>query len=211
MDQRREGICETIRNSILEKTLRNDGENTSKCAFVTIHSLEKIWTPRTTERRLDELFCDFHWADESFLGMINSQLLKVLSILVRIRWTEWSQFKRIFVDREGRLDKDLPFIDIDSWVDKPFTNSMAQDFEAQQSTFLPIIIFENEDRHYSPSFRMPFINAPKLISDKGSYCTVFKEVIARHQYQVRGKEPDANVSYVGPPLGLKQKSKYDKP
>lgn len=187
--QQREETRQYIEAQILEKTIRWEGEQASESAFVTDHKLKKLWTLEQLER----FFKGFDWADGSTLQTMHGQSQKVLSTLIRIGWADWKNFKRYFIDRPGRQDKNLPFVGTSTWSDCPFSMLESQDFETHQSTFLPITIIKDEDQEYSCSYRMPFLQKSVLISKKGSYGTIHRDVIARYQYQKRGGKPDANV------------------
>lgn len=181
----RDQLCKEIKDMIWEKTKRKD--SAGKNAFITMHSVNKVWN---SGKRLERFF---QGSSEAFIQKVRKNLLKVLSILVRMGWRDWSKFNDVFVNREDRFDEKLPFVNIGGWEDRPFSKPDAQDFDSFQYIFLPITIVENEDQEYAPSFRMPFVNVSRSIM-KGSYSAVFPEAVASRQYQKRGESPDANVS-----------------
>lgn len=182
--QMKESDIEALQNLLIKNSFRShdgDGRN----MFITAHRLQKIWT----ESLLTKTFGGFSWATRDFLTIIQADLLKVLSTLVSIGWSDFENFKDIFHDQPGRQDVDLPFeIEHDS-----FTTSMAQRFRNEQYKFIPITIRENRDEQFSASFRLPFVRESETIADKGSYCVVYKEIVAPRQLVDIDETPNAEV------------------
>ena len=180
---------EAIATEIMSRTFRRR-EEYGRYKFITLHILEKIWT----DERLADLFAGIELSEEQWLPRLKEDYLKILSILIVMSWSKWSQFKAIFVDHPGRKDQDLPLneSDLDG---TPFDKAQLQKFVESQPQFLPEMIMENRDRDCTPVYRMPFEAAPELVSDKGSYSSVVqKVVVVSRQYRDREGEANADVS-----------------
>lgn len=157
--------------------------------FITTHVLEKIWT----DDCLKDFFEGFEWADEDFIETVKKKFLKVLSILVRIGWKGFEDFKAAFYDNPDRQDSKLPFHDISEI--KQLDSLVANDFCTRQYKFIPITIEEKEDQEVSQSHLFPFVKESEVIAEeKGSVCVVFKEIVAPRQLITgSNKDPNAEV------------------
>lgn len=172
-------------DEIMDKTFRRT-EDEGRHAFITQHILEKIWT----DERLADVFAGMDSLD---LTRTKGSHLKIMSVLVVMEWTRWSQFKAIFINYPGRTDADLPLAD--SAIAGPhFSKTQVQNFVQSQSMFLPAEFRENEDRDVPSAYQMPFEAKPEIVSQKGSFCSIEAVTIVSRQYYDSQGEPNANVS-----------------
>lgn len=183
----RVGYIKAICEELDENSLRRN-DNDCRYMFITFHSLEKIWTIE----RLGEFFKGFPWADKKFLEVVLQKFLRVLSILVRIEWDGFENFKDAFYDHPGRQDSDLPFHDTNQI--EQLDPIIANNFSTRQYNFIPITIEENKDQEVSESRLFPFVKESEVISEeKGSDCIVYKEVVAKRHLITSSGEPNADV------------------
>ena len=177
---------EAVEDEIMTKTFRRTDE-IGRHKFITPHILEKIWT----DERLADLFAGTELSERPWPSKQNH--LKILSILVVMNWSEWSQFKAIFIDHPGRADRNLPLTEA-AFDGTHFRKAERQRFVESQSQFLPATIIENTDLDCPSEFQLPFETEPEIISPKGSYCSVEKVVVASRHYRDSAGEVNANVS-----------------
>lgn len=182
----RSGTADDILNALVQKSYRTIDEHGIR-VFVTGHSLRKVWT----DKRLRDLFIGLEWADEAFLRSLRRQRLKILSTLVRIRWSNWESFKETIIDRLRITDEDLPVTDIRN-LEHVMPIYLAADFQMNQYSFLPLTIKENDDQECPQGYQWPFAKESETLSYKGS-CAIFKEVIAPRQFQNAKGEVNAEV------------------
>jgi hypothetical protein len=116
--------------------------------FISLRSLEEIWTLDILERFLDTLEID---SDSDFVLYVRKNLIKILSILVAIRWDDWPRFESAFLDggrRRLREDSSLPFSLLALEDDTLLGKSFASDFLNAQYVYLSIIIKQGESKIY---------------------------------------------------------------
>ena len=179
---------EAIGNDIMVKLFRR-AEDDGRYAFITRHDLEGIWT----DERLTDIFAGAEFpTGESCLKYKDSHL-KIMSILVMMRWKKWPSFKAIFVDRPGRTDADLPLTG-QAFTGTHFSEIQKQCFISFQCKVLPATIQEHRDVDYASSYQMPFGKTPERVSKKGSYCSIEKIIIVSRQYKDRQGESNLHVS-----------------
>ena len=138
-----------------------------------MRALEEIWTLDCLGKFLDilDIACDalYVWRN----------LIKVLSILVAIRWDDWSRFENIFLDGgRGRVceDTSLPFalsaLEEDSFLGKSFVS----DFLNVQHAYIPIVVEQGESKTYPRTRPLPFLKSRSSQIGAGGYGVVTKEV-----------------------------------
>ena len=182
-DSSMKAICEELD----EKSFRRN-DTDCRYMFITSHVLEKIWTTEC----LQGFFEGFPWADKNFLETVRRKFLRVLSILVRIEWGGFENFKTAFYDNPGRQDSDLPFHDVGGI--KQLDSITANNFSTRQYHFIPLTIEVNKDQKVSESHLFPFVKKSEVIAEeKGSFCIVYKEIVASRQLINSEGEPNANV------------------
>jgi hypothetical protein len=152
--------------------------------FIPQKALRDIWRNRLHEF-LSILGCR---PNDQDLRYIRDNLLKILSILVAIEWTEWNKFHNIFLVRvedsfPRRSDESIPFPLNDLQDDSFLGRRMGGKFWKEQSAFIPIVIEEGLDKEYPARKRLPFIYSERKHLGTGSYGSVTKEVIAVHQFK----------------------------
>ena len=200
-------LSEEILEEILDHIHRVSDEDHG---FITLHHLQKIWTKeRETEigkqTRLGHFFALLGWDDKPLLEQVEASLLKIVSILIRIKWTQWSKFRETFSDHidgsgeHDRLDANLPFKSLEQFGGQSFSTEAADSFRAHQYTFTPIDIFAGTDKTFDENRRMPFVQKSVELG-RGSFATVYKETIAKGQYYDLDGKPTGKVSrpYLSP-------------
>lgn len=153
--------------------------------FVPYASLEAIWT----DARLDEFVQLIRPGfDRDLIPFVKGNLLRTLSILVYISWTdkEWELFGAIFLHRDehgvrDRLDNRIPYYTLES-LSQFLRPIHADRFNFERWTFYPIVLEEGRTQHFSKDWRLPFINPEPSIIGVGGYGQVTKEVIASRQF-----------------------------
>lgn len=195
-------LSDEIRKEILDHRVRVSDDDPG---FITLHHLQKIWTKeRETElgkqTRLAQFFAGLGWDDEPLLKQVEASLLKILSILIRIKWTQWSKFRETFSDhvdgsgQHNRLDANLPFKNLEQFGSQSFSTEAADSFRAHQYTFIPIDIFAGTDETFDENRRMPFVQESVKLG-QGSWATVYKETVAKGQYYDLDGKPTGKVSW----------------
>ena len=152
--------------------------------FVCDHELGEAWD----QNRLLDLVS--HISSRSDLDFIRHNLVKILSILVSIRWDRWSDFEKHFLrhkvdGRFDRLDANLPLADCS------FLDDSGYDFKTNQYTFLPIRIEQGQNQEFSPERRLPFVHSSAIIG-KGGFGEVTRCTIARGHFLDTQKPPRPN-------------------
>lgn len=189
-ESKRASKITAIREELDERSFRKD-DNDCKFMFITTHVLEKIWT----DDCLTEFFEGFEWADKNFIEAVKKKFLKVISILVRIGWNSFEDFRAAFYDYPDRQDSNLPFHDISKI--KQLDSPTANDFCTRQYNFIPITIEEEKDQELSESYLFPFVKKSEVIAeDRGSVCVMYKEIVAPRQL-IRGSNKDPNAEVGG--------------
>lgn len=154
--------------------------------FISLRTLEEIWTVDCLGRFLDILDMD---SDADVLYVRNN-LIKVLSILVAIRWDDWSKFERIFLEGEGRRlreDHSLPFA-LSALEDDSFLGmSFASDFLNVQHAYIPIVVEQGESKIYPRTRPLPFLKSQSSQIGVGGFGVVTKEVVACHQFMPKSE------------------------
>lgn len=155
--------------------------------FISLRTLEEIWTWDCLQRFLDILGID---SDIGSAQYVRKNLIKVLSILVAIRWEDWSRFEDIFLEgrrRRLREDSSLPFA-LASLEDDSFLGmSFASDFLNVQHAYIPIVVEEGESKIYPRTRPLPFLKSRSSNIGVGGFGVVTKEVIACHQFMPKSE------------------------
>ncbi|KAG0651751.1 leucine-rich repeat receptor serine threonine-kinase, partial [Hyphodiscus hymeniophilus] len=155
--------------------------------FISLKALEEIWTPACLEGLLDILDIDY---DIDSALYIRTHLIKVLSILVAIRWDDWSRFESVFLERERmrvRGDSSLPFA-LSALEDNSFLGmSFASDFLNVQNAYIPIVVEEGESKTYPRTRPLPFLKSQSSQIGAGGFGIVTREVLARHQFMPKSE------------------------
>ena len=174
-------------NNILDKlgeaTINRE---TPQHGFISQQSLLKIWKGGVLAGFLMTLG---YGNNPALVDNVLMHLIKTTSILVAIRWQEWSSFGQIFFEprrgevlRHDRKDQNLPY-SLDILEDLSFLGkSWAGDFLGKQSCFLPIIIEQGTNDVYPRTRPLPFIRSRTQEIAIGGYGSVSKEVIAKYQF-----------------------------
>jgi hypothetical protein len=155
--------------------------------FISFKTLEEIWTMDCLERFLDILDID---CDTDSALYIRKNLIKVLSILVAIRWDDWSRFRTIFLIGEARRvreDSSLPFA-LSALEEGSFLGmSFASDFLNVQHAYIPIVVEQGESRIYPRTRPLPFLKSRSSQIGAGGFGVVTKEIIACHQFMPKSE------------------------
>jgi hypothetical protein len=180
-------VIEFLKEHTIHEKIKAETHNRGIGAtnFVAQRSLRDIWS---SDRLRGFLRIFSYIPGDEALRSIRKNLLKILSILVAIRWSEWTKFSLAFLKRvedpqNDRTDKSLPFplevLESDSFLG----NEWGGDFFNMQYTFIPIVVEQGETREYPSWRRLPFIQSKSVDLGVGAYGVVTKEVIAAHQFK----------------------------
>ncbi|KAL1593243.1 hypothetical protein SLS60_010851 [Paraconiothyrium brasiliense] len=142
--------------------------------------LNDSWTSRYRQFYKRQRWYRPEWDEHDLLKNYHG----IISILIMIRFTDWNEFGRLFIEL-NRDDKAIPF-EHDKLVDDSFLGSdIGKDFWKEQWKFCPLVIKESETAikltgKEEVHRRFPFVEMEERIGD-GASCTVYKQVIAaRH-------------------------------
>lgn len=169
-------FLEALRKDLSDAICKN---NKPSEKFITSASLEGIWT----DTRLEEfVYLIKPGFDRDQIPFVKKNLLRTLSILAYIRWTEkWELFGTIFLHRKDRLDDRIPYYTLDTL--KEFLSPIdASLFNSERWTFYPILLEEGKSHEFSGDWRLPFINPESSPIAIGGYGQVTQELIASRQF-----------------------------
>lgn len=165
--------------------IRKPNPKDSKKYIVLFHELRNFWHAKDRDLFLRPWFDDERSEDQD-------HFLKVISILVMIRFRRWDHFREIFVDRQDRQDKDLPF-KRDILTDYDFLGPVdGAFFYSSQWMFCPLVIRERREPYILEKDecerRLPFIRSPEKIGE-GATAVVSMETVAPYhmQYSFRNR------------------------
>lgn len=183
---RQHRIREKIKNAIYNKGIYGK-------EFVSETDLHTIWDYRLQ----DFLGVLGKTLDDDDLLYIRENLLKILSILVAIGWSEWHRFYNVFLEpmkdhRRSRLDKSIPF-DLDVLEHRSFLGDWGRNFRDNQYMFYPIMVEEGKALEYERWRPVPFILKEGEELGRGNYGVVRKEAIAAHQFLLENAERPKTV------------------
>ncbi len=158
--------------------------------FITMQSLEKIWKRQMLK---DFLVVLGSGGTEILIETVQMHLIKTISILVHIKWEEWSRFESIFFPsgwagrvHQDRTDESLPHIH-EKLKDDSFLGSAAWDFFNKQNAYLPVVIEQGSNETISRTRPLPFIKSKQKQIADGGFGIVTKEVIACYQFRPRSE------------------------
>ena len=177
-----EDLRDEIKGELDAATKRKDN---AQAKFILFSDLESIWTKHG---RLRKFFSRSNWERQHW-SQIRDKLLKVVSILVYIKWNKWDTFKDTFFhhkDADGkhdRLDEHLPFESLSGLEEPSFLGVYGQNFHADQYVFLPVTITQGEVHEWSKEHRLPFLESHWL--GEGASAKVYKETIARCHFKAK--------------------------
>jgi hypothetical protein len=170
--------------------------------FISLRTLEEIWTFDCLESLLDILEID---SDRDSVLYVRKKLIRVLSILVAIRWDDWSRFEIVFLDGEGtrlREDSSLPFALSALEEDSFLGTSFASDFLNVQHAYIPIIVEEGESKIYPRTRPLPFLKHKSSKIGAGGFGIVTREVIACHQFMPKSEYKSDLISVCCVPIHI---------
>jgi hypothetical protein len=189
-----EDFFDKIREKIIEKTYHVQ-DPTKR--FITIDDQKKIWGPTELEKVKGILGLD----DEQFKDLKES-FLRTLTILIKIHWRKWREFKSLFLEPPAKDAKGKY-----SWTDKHIftcnieglsrlgSNHMVYSFMEHRHAFQPIVIEERQIIvEKSIQWRLPFLPSKETrVLGEGSYGKVTMETIAPGHYRHAGEGSDENT------------------
>ena len=170
------------------KKVNDNSEN----HFITQPALRKV----IDRDRLRNLLRHCKWYKEDLLELIYKDFLRIVGILVVIKWPDWEDFFKVFLDpkdafgRPSRRDTRLPFLEVDFIEDSTSTRL----FQWDQYIFCPIVI--EEDSHVligNEKRRLPFLSSTPQ-GDGGSG-TVFKVEVEKFQIRYRAGEASGEYNH----------------
>lgn len=160
-------IRDALHNEFLPK-----GDAQSSVQFITKAALERVWARDLLKQHLSK-----HPGLKPYL--------KIISILVRINWTEWGNFKHLFVSK-NRTDEKLPFEDSEL-RDPAFLFQSGRLFFSEQYAFIPVVLQReagiSEPRQYCPNQRLPFTRDVHCFRE--GPISVTKKIVAAGHLDVR--------------------------
>ncbi|KAF2136179.1 uncharacterized protein K452DRAFT_302983 [Aplosporella prunicola CBS 121167] len=198
MANKRQCTVESILRGKIEEAKKGVKEFPEK-RFVILEDLQRIW--QTGHR--DEFYTDKgkDWYRPFLEDCITSKLLRIMSILIMLRFNRWDKFGEIFLGpdiyrehadeelpenrryRPKRCDDHLPFKREDL-VDEGFLGMEdGEPFFMLQGNFCPLVIEERHEpydltpdgEHFG--YRLPFLHRPPKEFASGASAKVFKEII----------------------------------
>jgi hypothetical protein len=161
-------------------------------SFICEEDIYAVWTNAET-RLLWELGYRLRWTNDD-VRMVQSGLLRILSLLVFINFKDWPTFHSFFLAGRSRMTDDaLPIADPRSLVGLfPYDPAFKDQFVEKQYIFIPIKVAEDDDgvnqqSRWTEHHRLPSIMSQPMGS--GTSGIVTKELIAaRHIRQTNGHD-----------------------
>lgn len=166
-------------------------ESTNRCASAVILPAEvrSFWDNlHRSSFYTEQSWYDRKWSKSNLM----SDYRIIMSILIKIGFKRWKEFRSIFIDKANRKDENLPFSK-DAVQSVDFLGFSGREFYVAQWVFCPLVIVENSDplelKGEEEERRFPFIEHEKEIGS-GAAGTVYKQVIAAGhiEYQSPGRE-----------------------
>lgn len=121
------------------------------------------------------------------VDFVRRNLVKVITVLILVRWNRWSEFADLFICRINtrrewsRLDSNLPFRNCS------FLGSFDDFFSADQYIVLPIHIIEGQNQYFPDMrWRLPFIHTQDKIRQWG-IGPISRCVVARGHFRKNGE------------------------
>ncbi|KAH0559802.1 hypothetical protein GP486_003678 [Trichoglossum hirsutum] len=182
---------EEMRQKIDER-IQRPGEANGK--FVTAKSLQEVW-----RFELERFLEDLGLGDQEQWEFVDTNLLKTLSILVYMRWDNWSKFTEVFMKdgqfRKDRVDSKLPY-QLTTLRDKSFLGGWGSSFIDHQYIFIPIVLTQGKIETYRTERRLPLNTGSKELGS-GAFGKVTEEVIPPGQLVLMsgGKESHPQKDY----------------
>ncbi|KAI9774238.1 MAG: hypothetical protein M1839_001740 [Geoglossum umbratile] len=143
----------------------------------------------------------FNSSESELVHFVRGNLLKTLSILVYIRWSNWPNFRHVFIDHlndqctQDRLDNAIPYLEPSVLEDRSFLGKLwASQFMETQYDFLPIVVKEGKSLSFPVGWRLPFVNEESVEIGSGGAASVTKETIACGQIVFKKKGQEAGSS-----------------
>jgi hypothetical protein len=161
--------------------------------FIPSARLDDIWTTARLEEFVELARPGF---ERSLIPEVRDKLLRTLSILVYMSWSDWYLFGDTFLHHrnlhgmQSRLDDRIPYYNLDSL--RAFLDDTCADrFLAERWTFFPIVLEEGKTQQYSRDWRLPFVNPHPHTIGSGGYGLVTEEEIAEQQFLASSVLPRA--------------------
>jgi hypothetical protein len=169
-----------LRRKLLEALHKAEVGGTDK-RIILPEDVKTVWAPIATR----EFYRQRDWYDKSWdEDTTMDGYFRVMSILVYIRFTEWDDFRKLFIDQK-RSDEGLPFDSVDLQRDDWLGYEDGQEFFKRQWVFCPDRIEERQDPYDLRGPRhLPWIDEPIEVG-KGAYGRVTKRTIAAGYLEYR--------------------------
>ncbi|KAL4887499.1 kinase-like domain-containing protein [Aspergillus karnatakaensis] len=173
--------------------------------FVPRDSLIAIWTEECLQTFVQQ-YSPFY---ESDIPNVRENFIQTLSILVEMNWDrdQWQNFRTIFLQHEGRTDKNVPDYELPMLVHESFLGpSWGGTFLHTRDIFCPVDIEEGRDMRFDKGGRLPFLDinpiTPESSTEENGHLiqgkpltTVTKEVVASGHLRLRGGTTASGVRY----------------
>ena len=172
----------TLIKGPLEQTGLQDTHSKRTSLSTRIIVPEELYRSWTAQFR--RFYKEQGWYDPAWDGTdLLTGYHRIISILIWIKYTEWNEFRNIFVDRNWN-DDCLPFRREQLMNDQVLGDDTGEEFWEQQWMFCPLVIEEAQETKLligeEAQRRFPYVEKGQDIGN-GASCTVFKQVIAaRH-------------------------------
>lgn len=179
-------LAQLIRGKLVNATYQSGSPT---LAFIPYAKLKEIWSDDLLARFLDYQQIEL---DEDQINTAKENLLRTISLLLIIRWTDWWRFKDIFFPADSNLacrrrDTNVLSFETSELADPSFLGGNDPDrivfFLQKRWEYFPLKLKEGSQTEVHGDSRLPFIHEPEPCGC-GAYGEVTKEVIARGQYMV---------------------------
>ena len=158
--------------------------------FIGRYQLQEIW--RTTFQNQSDGEPDYE-GSQIWNLLIDDQadqtLLTLASILVYIEWDDWSNFRALFIDGQGKPAVQLPLHEETACE---LAGTKGPNLSDVQSYFLPVTIAQGENLHFSERDHLPFVEK-ECKTSAGVSATVTKIVIERGYFKDANGETNQQV------------------
>lgn len=179
-------LTQLIREKLVNATHQRESP---KFAFIPYAKLKEIWGDDLLAKFLDHQQIEL---DKDQINTAKENLLRTISILLVIGWTDWWRFKDIFFPADSNLacrrrDTNVLSFEWSELVEPSFLggnkNNLIVLFIQKRWEYFPLELKEGSRTKVHGESRLPFIHEP-VVCGRGCYGEVTKEVIARGQYMV---------------------------
>lgn len=168
---------DTIRKQLYNST-QNIGRTDLNVTFIPYDRIQAIWAGERLDRFLRDALCDPDYGtdqaiSDSQIREARNDLLRMISLLVGIHWSDWSRFKEIFflhptaaTERRDNHIINLTYNDLkdESFLgDTPFIDQFIQNRWA----YIPIVL-DGDMKGFRMGTRLPLVRQDNSVRRGGS-------------------------------------------